>query len=527
MSSQPRIWAFGISKLRDLYRDVAAQYHGVAAFRIVARGYEEAVQAIENSGAERPDVVISAGSNGAYLKARIDVPVVLVTPTGFDVMHALARASRVGSPLGLIMHGEIPTEMPRFFKSFEIPVLCGSYVSAQDAETCVLDLRERGVQAVIGPGLITEIAEQAGLRSFFLYSRASVRTAIDTALDVARATQAETARRQRSVRPRPAATHLMARYRVADLVGECGSMQRIREQVRRFGRTEATVLLRGESGTGKELAAQAIHNGSARQTFPFVALNCGAFPETLLESELFGYEDGAFTGARRGGKMGLIEAANRGTLFLDEVGEMPLPLQSRLLRVLQEREVVRLGSTEPVPVDVRVIAATHSSLTQSVSTGQFRADLFYRLNILNLTLPPLRERRADIAQLASHLLLQADARFTDRAGSVAAIIEPLVDLLTRYDWPGNVRELQNIIARMVVELAETGLARIEPEQLLELAPELGVRVTDVATLKHRRRRTEAETARAMLESFDGDRERTAAALGISKTTLWRKLRGKD
>ena len=173
--------------------------------------------------------------------------------------------------------------------------------------------------------------------------------------------------------------------------------------MQRYAKSDATVLILGESGTGKEMVAQSMHQLSARRDFAFVAINCGAFPEALLESELFGYEEGAFTGARKGGKAGLIEVAHRGTLFLDEIGEMPLSLQSRLLRVLQEREVVRLGSTEPTRVDIRVVAATHRALTEGIEAGQFRADLYYRLNILNLALPPLRERPTDLLPLAVEL----------------------------------------------------------------------------------------------------------------------------
>ncbi|CAN7582279.1 propionate catabolism operon regulatory protein PrpR [Caballeronia sp. LjRoot29] len=630
MNPPPRIWAVGISKLRDLYRDIAAEYDGIADLRIVPLGYEDAVHEIENAGDARPDVVVSAGSNGAYLKARISVPVVLINPTGFDVMHALARARRESDSVGLVMHGETPSELKRFFRAFGAEVECASYLSAEDAEACVLDLRDRGVLAVVGPGLVTELAEKAGMKAVFLYSRASVQGAFETALEVARATLGETQRRRRldqvlqhlrdgvialtadgriealsgkmadmlrlapsqavgkrladlapevagavpkepgesletvrgatyvvhrsawgdasasaasgsiitfqesvalqrmdrSVRTRQRAPQLVARYRIEDLSGTSEAIEQVRERARRYARTDATVLIRGESGTGKELVAQGIHTASARREFAFVALNCGAFPDTLLESELFGYEEGAFTGARRGGKAGLIESAHRGTLFLDEIGEMPMPLQSRLLRVLQEREVVRLGSTEPLQVDVRVVAATHRGLNEQLQAGQFRADLYYRLNILNLVLPPLRERSPDIAGLAAQLLSQ-----TGRAVSVDAargVLEPALALLVAYRWPGNVRELQNVIERIAVELDETPGMRVTPELLRSIAPELqdSESASGPETLKQRSRKVEADEIRAMLDSFDGNREEVARALGISKTTLWRKLSGK-
>jgi transcriptional regulator, propionate catabolism operon regulatory protein len=298
------------------------------------------------------------------------------------------------------------------------------------------------------------------------------------------------------------------------------------------------VLIRGESGTGKEMVAQGIHRESARRDFPFVAINCGAFPEALLESELFGYEEGAFTGARRGGKVGIIEAAHRGTLFLDEIGEMPLPLQSRLLRVLQEREVVRLGATEPTRVDVRVVAATHRSLAGQIEAGEFRADLYYRLNILNLAIPPLREREADIVPLAAELLLQA-ARREPRvalrirtAESALATLAPVAQALARHGWPGNVRELQNVVERIVVELADTDVEAIPVDVLRSIAPEVfdAFAAADAAgpggaalTLRERSLSLEAEEIRAALEACGGDRDRVCEMLGISKTTLWRRL----
>jgi transcriptional regulator, propionate catabolism operon regulatory protein len=631
---RPRVWAIGISKLRDLYRDIADEYDGRADLRIVSRGYEDAVNEIAAAGADRPDIVVAAGSNGTYLKARVNVPVVLVASTGFDVMHALARARRDGSSVALVTHGETPGELRRFVAAYGIDVVFASYESAQDAETCVLDLRDRGVGTIVGPGLVTDLAARAGMAAVFLYSRASVSAAFDTALEVAQATWREAVRRQRldsvlqhlrdgvvaldaqgrveainhrlaltlgidatsaagkpllelapdianavpdaegesletvrgvsyvvhrgplvdngvttgtvltfqesraverldrTLRSRQRSQQFTARYTLDDIVGECAAIDRVRRMVLRYAKSDATVLIRGESGTGKEMVAQSIHQTSGRRDFPFVAINCGAFPEALLESELFGYEEGAFTGARRGGKAGLIEAAHRGTLFLDEIGEMPLPLQSRLLRVLQEREVVRLGSTEPTRIDVRVIAATHRGLTEGTNTGEFRADLYYRLNILNIALPPLREREADIMPLATELLLQAThrepqlARRIRHASDAMQLLEAVREPLCRHVWPGNVRELQNVIERIAVELADPDAEALTRDTLLTIAPELfeqRQRDSAALTLRQRSRRVEADEIRAALDACSGDRDQVCKALGISKTTLWRKL----
>jgi transcriptional regulator with PAS, ATPase and Fis domain len=251
------------------------------------------------------------------------------------------------------------------------------------------------------------------------------------------------------------------------MVGDGLRMREVHRFLARAAPTDSTVLLRGESGTGKEMAARAIHRGSPRAGKPFVAINCATLTETLLESELFGHEKGAFTGAVMR-KIGKIEAAEGGTLFLDEIGELAPPLQARLLRVLQEREFERVGGTRPIRANVRVVAATNRDLERAMREGTFREDLFYRLNVLSVTLPPLRERLEDLPRLAGHFT----ALFSRRAGRPVAGLSPEARAcLLRYPWPGNVRELANAIERAVV-LGEGDLIHPEdlPETLLETAP---------------------------------------------------------
>jgi propionate catabolism operon transcriptional regulator len=347
-------------------------------------------------------------------------------------------------------------------------------------------------------------------------------------------------RLDRTLRSRQGAQEFVARYRLEDVVGESEPIERVRALVRRYAKSDATVLILGESGTGKEMVAQSMHRLSRRKDFPFVAMNCGAFPEALLESELFGYEEGAFTGARKGGKAGLIEAAHRGTLFLDEIGEMPPSLQSRLLRVLQEREVIRLGSTEPTRVDIRVIAATHRTLAEGVADGSFRADLFYRINILSVAVPPLRARSSDILPLATELLMQAARR--DKALALCVpgrddaqrLLAPLEQALRLYPWPGNVRELQNIVERIAVEIPDMEIEKDRPvalslDDLQAIAPELFENKTEAnadLSLRDLGRSVEADQIRASMAAFGGDRDAVCKALGISKTTLWRRLNAK-
>lgn len=309
-----------------------------------------------------------------------------------------------------------------------------------------------------------------------------------------------------------------ARYCFDGLIGQSPAFLRAVQAARRYAKTELGVLIVGESGVGKELFAQAMHNESVRVHRPFVAVNCAAFPESLLESELFGYEEGAFTGSRRGGKRGLFEAAHTGTLFLDEIGDMPLTLQTRLLRVLQEREITRLGSTTAIPVDVRVIVATHQPLQDMVAERRFREDLYYRINTLRLALPALRERRTDIVLMAERLVRSCLARLGSQLDAVAAIA-PLKPCLKAYSWPGNVRELENISERIAVFLLQ--FQRIEDiayDGLDEDCPELfnavPLRVQSMAPSNYTR-------AQLALEKNGGKHAKAARQLGVSRSTFWR------
>jgi Nif-specific regulatory protein len=239
---------------------------------------------------------------------------------------------------------------------------------------------------------------------------------------------------------------LKQRYDFSNLVGTSGPMRQAYEQVAQVARTNTTVLVRGESGTGKELIAHAIHYNSERSRKPFIKVSCAALPETLIEAELFGYEKGAFTGAQTR-KKGRFDLAEGGTLFLDEIGELSLPVQVKLLRVLQQREFERVGGTETVKSNVRIIAATHRDMEKAIQAGSFREDLYYRLNVFTIFVPPLRERKSDIMLLAEHFV----ARHSREHGKhIKRISTPAIDMLVSYHWPGNVRELENVIERAVV-----------------------------------------------------------------------------
>jgi len=287
------------------------------------------------------------------------------------------------------------------------------------------------------------------------------------------------------------------------------------ERVRQAGATTADILLQAESGTGKELVARYIHRISARRDRAFVAVNCAAFPETLLESELFGHARGAFTGADTA-KPGKFELAHGGTLLLDEVGEIPLPLQPKLLRALQEREFDRLGDSHPVQVDIRVIATTNRSLTQMIEQGQFRADLYYRLNVIPLTLPTLRERREDIKELAAHF-----AQLYSTPAAVARLSPEFVSRLEEYAWPGNVRELANFMRRAVAlcRAGEIGTDLLENTQI-QAAKDIGDRIRAGMSVEKMERRLLEMT----VDATGGNRTRAAEMLGVSLRTVRNKIR---
>ncbi len=307
------------------------------------------------------------------------------------------------------------------------------------------------------------------------------------------------------------------------LIGRSQAIRNLISFGKKVSVTDATILLRGESGTGKELLARAIHQNSHRHLFPFIVVNCGAIPANLFESELFGYEGGAFTGADRKGKPGMFELANGGTLFLDEIGEMPVEMQVKLLRVLQEGTYYRVGGSQPVQVNVRVLAATHRDLETMISRGQFREDLYYRLNVVSLEIPPLRDRREDIPELV-HLFLQ---EFSPKYDKSINKLEPAVmTSFLDYSWPGNVRELKNAVERLVVLTeGETIDEQSLPENLrrntyisVVTSPMTQGKLMNVAV------EAEKQLILKTLQQVRGNRSEAARVLGIPRSTLYYKLR---
>ena len=303
------------------------------------------------------------------------------------------------------------------------------------------------------------------------------------------------------------------------LVGQSERMRELRELITRAARSNATVLLRGESGSGKEVAAREIHEQSSRKNAPFVPVHCGAIPETLLESELFGYEKGAFTGATKR-KPGRVELAEGGTLFLDEIGDVPLALQVKLLRLIQERELTTLGGTVPQKADVRFVAATHRDLEAMVKSGDFREDLFYRLNVVPIWIPPLRERAGDIAELAERFVADAAAR---NGVKLPKLCEDAVLSLASRSWNGNVRELQSCVERLVVFADGGDIHAADVERDAARARPLGSEPVSAASLGERREEAERRAVQEALTRAGGNRTLAARLLGVSRRTLYNKL----
>jgi PAS domain S-box-containing protein len=326
---------------------------------------------------------------------------------------------------------------------------------------------------------------------------------------------------------------LKSKYSFSDLIGNNPAFLAAKSLAERISGSQSAVLLLGESGTGKELFAHAIHNNSTRAAFPFVPINCASIPEHLLESELFGYEEGAFTGAKKGGKKGLFQIANYGTIFLDEIGDMPLSMQSKLLRVLQEKEIQRIGGQNSIPVDVRVIAATHRDLEKMVEEGKFRKDLYYRLNVIKIEIPPLRERKEDIPLIAVNLLKKLERKFHRQGIELSAEV---IERLQQHSWPGNIRELENVLERAInvldgniIEMVHLPLYLRDQDMDRDHVIDTSAGTKDftampIQPLKESLAIVEKQAILQALKVANGNKLEAAKLLQISKTSFYEKCK---
>jgi transcriptional regulator with PAS, ATPase and Fis domain len=318
------------------------------------------------------------------------------------------------------------------------------------------------------------------------------------------------------------ASDLMGHYANYDFSNFIGESRQIKETIdiaKKFSKSDKNVLIIGDSGTGKELMAQAIHNHSSRKDGPFVAINCASYPRDLFESELFGYDEGAFTGAKKGGKIGKFELANGGTIFLDEIGEMHMHLQAKLLRIIEDRSLSRIGSNKMVDIDVRIIAATNRNLEDMILRESFREDLYYRLKVLFLSLPPLKDRGTDVLKLCDYFIHKFS---NDTLKGINGLDDDAAKLVMSYDWPGNIRELENIIS--------LSLFYCEGEYLTKDNLMRAGLITDEDSLfsgKSRNKELSTITTELILKTLrdnDGNKKKTAEQLGISRNTIYRKLK---
>lgn len=322
---------------------------------------------------------------------------------------------------------------------------------------------------------------------------------------------------------------LVSKYVIDDFVYQSDIMKQLIVKSKKFAMTDLAVLIYGETGTGKEIIAQSIHNESVRGKGPFVSINCASLPDQLLENELFGHEEGSFTGSRKGGKPGLFEIAHEGSVFLDEIMDMSMNVQNRLLRVLQEKEVMRIGGSQLIPVDIRIIAATNRKLSEEVYKGNFREDLFFRLNILSIDIPPLRERIEDIPILISELVKKISQNYDIPSYNIP---KPFIRKLMGYSWPGNVRQLEGFLEKLIIlSKGEQNLESIFKELYQELVEYNSARkyynnnVTSEEKISvHQKKPDEESPLLQALEKVQYNRMKAAELLGISRTTLWRKLK---
>lgn len=421
-------------------------------------------------------------------------------------------------------------------------------VTAKSGDEALSILGQGGIDLMItdlrmapmdGLTLIKEVKKTyQKLPVILLTAYASVETAIDAmkcgAFDyltkpfkvdemLATVKRAENAAKEGAAVPHDAAGNPPLRYQFENMIATSPTMLKVCEMVQRVAPTAATVLIYGESGTGKEVVAKAIHNASPRKDRPWVAVNCAAIPADLLESELFGHMKGSFTGAVAD-KKGLFEVANGGSIFLDEVSSLPLPLQGKLLRVLQEKEIRRVGGNDTIPVDVRVIAASNSNLEQMASEGKFRTDLYYRFAVITIDIPPLRDRKEDILPLATHFLkVETDGK----EGPAITLSKEAQDLLMAYGWPGNVRELENAI-KHAVTFAQNG--PIKPTDLPQRVQDRAQEAKEAdgdnpqsQSLKGFLKLKEKEYLNKILSNSNGDKEKAAKTLQVSLATLYRKI----
>lgn len=613
---KPVIACMSYGELTSLIEKNKHKFSNSADIKIIDKLIEDAIKIAgkmeKNSEA---DVFVCSG-NFSSLSCPLSNPVVEIKVTGYDMLLALKKAKEYSNKISIVTHKNNKIQYLHEIQDIlTVSVKQLSYNNPFEAEKILNKLFKEGVDNIIGPGLVFELANKLGMHATLIYSEDGVNKALATAISIALSKKKESERAERfriimdfahegivatdkngivtvinpqaekitkvsrkaaigcpiekvlpndgiakvlqsgkpeinqihairevkvvtnmvplivnnevagavatfkdvsaiqeaeeKIRKKTYEKGLVAKFYLNDILGNSEQISEAKRKALLYAQSESTVLIIGESGTGKELFAQGIHNASIRSKRPFVAINCQALPDNLLESELFGYEEGAFTGAKKGGKPGIFEIAHGGTIFLDEIGEISPKLQSRLLRVLEEYEVMRIGSSRIRHVNIRVIAATNINLWERVNQGKFREDLYYRLNVLELNVPPLRSRKKDIPLLVTKFL--SELRSDLKESEIAKIAKH--PLFIKYGWPGNIRELKNIVERFAVLFS----GNLDEVSYL-LSNIFNKQVKSTVAI------SEYNEINRVLNDVRGNKTEAARRLGMSRTTLWRKLK---
>ncbi len=604
-----KVLIFGYKEFSQLMSNLFVHFSPRAQFKIVDAIVGSVVEVQQHIDKFNPDVVVSAGSNAAYLASALTIPVESLHTSEKDIVNAVTKAAHVSDNIILINFTGPSVCVPLLQQTLNVKITEYNYKTADEAREWFHLSRNKPNVVFVGASLICGLAAQHGIPSFFLYSAESCEDTLKRAVASGQA--------YRMQREQQALAHwLMVQSKTpiilveptdervsfnqaakqqlqltddynTDLLpllnavgidskvdGDCTINQQdwwyhqddvfinnrhcyvyqlypkraenkavktdvtanrhrliyrsnkianVMAQVEAFAFSPSNVLIFGESGTGKELIARAIHRHSPYAKGQFVALNCSAIPSELFEGELFGYQDGAFTGSRRGGRKGLIEEADGGLLFLDEISELSLEQQAKLLRFMQERRYRALGGNQEREVSLKLVAATNRSLQQMVADGEFREDLYFRLNVFNVDVPPLREREEDILLIAEFKVAQLAQQY-ELPIEPTEILTPIAKQLCQYAWPGNIRELENVLERAVAWVHSRkdsqGLAAVLPQLASELFAATPAVTDSYGLIKH----TEDDMIRAALQRFNGNKKQTAEYLGISQTTLWRRLK---
>lgn len=619
-------------EVSKIFIDIASKMENVNAISIDASFEKAAAQA--KSIQSNCDVILSRGGTAEYIKNTVDIPVLTIPITPFDIVRVLPNVPEGTKEIAFIHFKKNVLSLDEIERIYNLKIHDYTFTDYGDIAKSVDDAWKKGISVVIGGTVAVQISKSYGMKGIVVSAgHEAVARAIKEALHVLQEKRKEQYKalqlseafsvlsegiiiideKKQIVVYNPAARKIFQKqYNPGDLVEtdifnencqkiyedsknaeeisglvkmrnglftyshspvklngqfiglvscyeDVTKVQRLEQQIRKeihakgflakhtfenilgispqlqetinmaklYAKVDSSVLIEGESGTGKELFAQSIHNESSRKNGPFVALNCTSIPENLLESELFGYESGAFTGAKKEGKTGLFEMAHNGTLFLDEIGEIKEDMQARLLRVLQEREIMRVGGSKIIPINVRIISATNRDLWRRVKEGAFRSDLYYRLNVLHLNIPPLRSRKGDVAALCKEF---ADRKHTRIQPSFYADILPRLE---KYSWPGNIRELESVMERYSLlstiwnqnEISETQF-----HALLSVTSEDSKETLDATLpfpngkdLKEMIENLETELINHVMKECGNNQAEAARRLGIGRTTLWRKM----